>query len=144
MVSESIESNLDDINLAEPARASIARQAKANLPLLLPWHPSETIKPGALFRSRLCETDDPWAKNTPFKPSSLASIPLLFHNDDGGAASFKSHISRLAVSDTEHMSVSMGVSIGCPILGASVTGRYDKEVSENKDASCSLSAVQRC
>ncbi|KAI9841613.1 MAG: hypothetical protein M1837_000520 [Sclerophora amabilis] len=124
-----------NIELEEPSRASIAREANAKFPLILPWHPSETITPGTLFHSSLCLTDDPWAKGSPWVPSSLDAVPVVFVNDDGGQASFKSATSTFEGSATEHLSVGVGTTLDCKFLKASVSGRYDRDVAENRDSS---------
>jgi hypothetical protein len=120
------------------AMATIVRYAQAGLPLILPWHPKKTVTPGSLFHSRLYQTDDPWAKESPFVPGSVEATPVTFHTMDGGAASYKSVEGSSSSSAEEHLSVGMGVSVDCGFLSVSVSGQYDKNVQDNRSVSRSV------
>ena len=111
------------------------------MPISLPWHPSSTIKLGALLHSDRAHEDDPWAKETLFKQSSLERIPVQYRSDEGARSSFKSAVSSTSSQFEDHLSIWMGVSIGCPILGASVSGLYDKNVVNNRRVSIPSSVI---
>ncbi|MCJ1249393.1 hypothetical protein MMC30_006616 [Trapelia coarctata] len=113
--------------------AAIERCTSSKLPLILPWHPKQTIPLGTLFYSQ--RPADPWARNNPFDTYSLVSTPIIINRDDGTDSSFRSE-STSRTSDThDHLSLGFGVGAGLPFLAeVSVKGTYDKDVTENKDA----------
>jgi len=129
-----MENQVEDVS----ATPTFVRYAQAGLPLILPWHPTMTVAPGTLFHSRLYQTENPWAKDSPFVPESLGTTPVTFRVVDGGAASYKSVEGSSSSSNEEHLSVGLGVSADCMFLTASVSGQYDKNVQENKSVSNSL------
>lgn len=136
MVANSTEDDALSTPPSRPSSATLKHQADLKQPLILPWHPQKTIAPGTLFHSRLCESEEgPWSQQSPFKSDSLAETPFEFVADDGGVGSFRSATSSVSGSSSEHLSVSMGVTVGAPFLSASVTGSYDREVQKNTDVS---------
>ena len=111
---------------------TITSQASSSLPILLPWSSSiAPVLPGTAFRSILASTDAPWATVSPF--TELGDQLIVYTNDDGGLSTYNSAKSTSSSSNSEHLSVSLGVSVGCPFLNASASGQYDKDVLENKD-----------
>jgi len=62
----------------------------------------------------------------------------VYNNEDGGQATYVSANSDTSSSSSEHLSMSLGLSVGCEFLGASVSGKYDKDVLENTDVSTSF------
>jgi hypothetical protein len=112
--------------------ASLSNLSSARLPLCIPWSRTmKAVRLGTTFHSRLSATFDPWSKACPFL--DIAAMPILYTNDDGGQATYISAKSTSAGSNLEHLSMSLGLSVGCSFLGASVTGKYDKDVLENSD-----------
>ncbi|TAQ87212.1 hypothetical protein B7494_g4481 [Chlorociboria aeruginascens] len=111
-------------------RATISNSAKSKLPLILPWHPKQTILIGTLFHSS--NLTDPWAKNSPFQ----THLPdVVVQREDGTEASFRSQSTSSESSSHDHLSLGFGVSVGLPFLATvSVSGTYDKDVFENKDS----------
>lgn len=127
-----------DLNLS-----SISSISKFEMPMSLPWHPSSTIRLGALFHSDRANEEDPWAKETLFTQSSLESIPVHYRSDEGARSFFKSSVSSTSSQFEDHMSIWLGVSLGCPILGASVSGQYDRHVINNRRVSISYYVTAR-
>lgn len=103
--------------------ASISGMASSEMPVVLPWHLSSSIRLGQ---------EDPWAKESLFKHSSLNTSSAQFSSKDGRRASFKSTSSFLSRHFEDHMSIGLGISVGCSILGAGVSTRYDKHVMNDR------------
>lgn len=113
-------------------RTTIVGLVTSGLPILLPWSSSiAAVRPGTTFHSRLSATDDVWSKHNPF--ADLDKTRVVYTNSDGGQATYNSTKTTSSANNSEHLSVSLGVSVGCKFLNASVTGQYDKDVLENND-----------
>ena len=118
----------------EISQASVERCTASSLPLILPWHPKETIQLGTLFHSQ--RPHDPWAKNSPFSSHSLRSTPKILSRDDGTESSFKSLSTTRTSESQDHLSLGLTLGVGLPFLAeVSVTGNYDKDVLQNADVS---------
>ena len=129
-----IDMDSDFSAVEEVSQATITRCTKSKLPLLLPWHPKETIRLGTLSHSK--RPENPWAENSPFDTNSLLSTPILVQREDGTQSSIKSQSTSRASETHDHMSLRLGLGIGLPFLAeVSVTGTYDKDVLENHDVS---------
>lgn len=136
------DADMSPITLAEwenfdPTRPSITLLAKQKLPLNLPWGTVPVVIGTPFFSSR-AENEAPFTGRSPFDTHSLSKTPLKFEATDGGRASFTSTSSRSAGHSTEHLSASLGISVGCKFLSAGVTGSYDEDVAENVDVSHSI------
>ncbi|KAH8597448.1 hypothetical protein B0O99DRAFT_592606 [Bisporella sp. PMI_857] len=119
----------DESDLSRP---TVSRQAKSGYPIILPWT-AEPLPLGTSFESALSHTINPFLKTNAFDPASLCQARFLY-TKDGGTASYASTSTTSSGTSNDHMSVSLGVTVGCPFLNASVTGSYDKDVLENNDA----------
>lgn len=130
-------------NMASPDLGlnSVSGMSSIQMPMSLPWHPSSIIKIGALFHSDRASEENPWAKETLFEQSSLDSISAEYHSDEGAQASFRSSVSSRSGQHEDHLSIGMGVSIGCPILGVGASGQYDKHLVNNKSVCISFVSI---
>ncbi|EME41204.1 hypothetical protein DOTSEDRAFT_55096 [Dothistroma septosporum NZE10] len=119
--------------LAEKSADEILRISKARLPLIIPWHPRETVRIGTLFHSS--RHSDPWATNSPFLQSSLSRTPIQVQRDYGSQSTFRSQSTSRSTEDNDHFELGFGVGVGLPFLASvSVKGDYCKDVQENKDS----------
>ena len=112
---------------------TIQHLASLNSLITLPSIPSILVRPCRTFHSRLCTTSDLWSKESPFDQQSLDDISMLYRNNDGGLGSYHSVETNTSTSSSEHLSVRFGITVGIPLLSASVTGGYDKDTLENHD-----------
>lgn len=136
--------NTDDTvpAIGDPDRITILQLAEISQPISLPWF-AKTVIPGTTFHSRLSNTGDPFGHTTPFKTESLQKSPLVYRIEDGAECTFYSAETKTKLTSRDHMSLSLGVSVGCSFLNASVTGGYDKDVRENRDVSKLLESLNR-
>lgn len=58
---------------------------------------------------------------------------MVYRLDDGGHASFQSIETNNNTTSEDHLGVTFGISVGCPLWNASVTGGYDRDLLENRD-----------
>jgi hypothetical protein len=108
--------------------------ANSRLPLIIPWHPKQTVKIDTLFHFN--RPNDPWVNSTRFGDFSLATTPLVVQREDGTEASFNSQSTSSTPSTHDHFSLGFGVGVGLPFLAeVTVSGTYDKDVIENEDVS---------
>ncbi|KAK6543513.1 hypothetical protein TWF694_000259 [Orbilia ellipsospora] len=129
--------DLNDIVMEDNGRMSIETLASNGDAISIPWCPNFTslLKPGLTFHSKLAKTDSPWSAESPFTAESMQYIPLQYCGEQGGLASYRSIETQSSAHTAEHLGVTLGVSVGCKFLNASVTGGYDKDVLENENAS---------
>ncbi|EON69944.1 hypothetical protein W97_09209 [Coniosporium apollinis CBS 100218] len=126
--------SLDKIkDLEWPFRASLSKQAAGGTQLNLPWS-ARYIAPGTSFKSALVKAPEgPFLKPSPFDSKSLEEAAYVFEKNDL-QGSFMEATSTSSGFNSEHLSVSLGITVGCSFLNASVSGRYDKSLLQNSDA----------
>lgn len=115
----------------DPLIPTVSRRAEIGQPLRLPWY-QRFIPLGTCFRSELATTENPFVVTSAFNAKSLEQAKLFFNAHDGDA-SYKSSESFSSSSSTDHLSVSVGAGISCPVLSASVSCQYDRDTMENND-----------
>ncbi|KAJ9637673.1 hypothetical protein H2199_007163 [Coniosporium tulheliwenetii] len=125
--------SLDARDLEWPFRASLSRQAAGGTQLDLPWS-AQYIAPGTAFKSALIKAPEgPFLKPSPFDSKSLEEAAYVFQKNDL-QGSFMEATSTSSGFNSEHLSVGLGITVGCSFLNASVSGRYDKSLLQNSDA----------
>lgn len=111
----------------DPSRVNIVSLIRASQPLFLPC-PSYPVSLGTGFAPSLVNDKNagPW-KLSPFRqdPRHHASVDLHVSQ-----CSFKSAIEETSKASTDHLSGSLGISIGNAFLSGSVSGSYDNLVVE--------------
>ena len=118
--------------LAEISLQEVERYTRASLPLIIPWHPNETIPLGTLFFSS--RPQSPWAKSSPFDERSLALNPMTVSRDYGTQSVFRSQSTSRSTQTKDHLELGLGVGVGLPFLASvTVKGTYCKDVQENND-----------
>ena len=122
-----------DIEIQDLFTPTINDLARQNLPLTIPWHPKQTIKPGMLFRSVDANSNNPWSSLSPFQPESLQATTVRFSRANGDVASYRSQSTTSRVETSEHLSVSLTVTVDALFASASVSGQYEKTVAKNTD-----------
>ena len=125
----------------DATHTSLSHLATNQLPICIPW----TLGTGFLgnsFSSAAATSHNPFAVPSAFSPESLAKCRLELCTADGASGGEYRRISTSGASQsTEHMDVSVSVSVGCDFLGASGSGTYVKNVLQNHDVSPSTTDV---
>ncbi|KAK1749597.1 hypothetical protein QBC47DRAFT_418823 [Echria macrotheca] len=83
----------------------------------------------------------PFLDASPFVESSVLSRKLRYTRKDVCRGSFLSNESVKKSRASEHLTVHLGVTVGCDLLGGSVSGSYDRTVLDVGD---SLTISRRC
>jgi len=120
----------------DPTRPSLESMTSAGHAFALPWR-CETISLLTGFdASRMKELGGPWMTQSPFEVSDLKMSTILC-DTKGGTATYRDGLSTSAGTYSEHISASLGLTIGYPFLNANVTAKYDRQVVEKKSVSAS-------
>lgn len=78
---------------------------------------------------------------SPFHPDSFSTTPVTVTRENGTESTYRSQATSSTSHTNDHMSLGFGVGAGLPFLAeASVTGQYDKDVTENRDV-CASAAL---
>lgn len=117
---------------SDPSRPSLTSIADAGHAFSIPW--SREVAPlfATLNSSRLALPEGPWMISSPFDGSDLKGKAML-QDTSAGNATFRDGMSASIGSSTDHLSAALGITIGYPFLNASVTGQYDRDVTENSN-----------
>jgi hypothetical protein len=118
----------------DPSYLNVARAATAQGYLLLPAIPNH-IHPGTSFSTVLAATprSNPFVTRTsPFEREQLETSTFVYRRADNCRGTYLSSTTSTSSSSSDHMSLTLGVSVGNAVLGASVSGSYDKAVLEDK------------
>lgn len=123
---------LDPLN--SDGQSTIQRLAKEHAVIVVPWHKTEQHVPlGTTFYTSRSKGSDPWASLSPFEKSHSPNI--LFSSAQSSGGFFRTSTTSKSTAKTDHMSIGGGVTVGCRFAKASVSGSYDKDLSENTDVS---------
>lgn len=112
---------------------TVEKQVDIGREIVIPWIHRE-LALGTGFSSKLVSTPNPWiTAKSPFNIEVLRKQRLLYDGKVEGRHNFRDAESTSHSTGMEHTSGSLGVTVGCSFLSASVTGSYDKTVLETKD-----------
>ncbi|EUC40363.1 hypothetical protein COCMIDRAFT_109002 [Bipolaris oryzae ATCC 44560] len=101
--------------------------ASQGLPLYLPWS-KDYIAIGSGFNSAsIASSSSPWVSKCPYIIDNAKCVMEI----SGTTSSYREGNSFSSVQHSEHLSASLGVTVGCKFLSANVTGSYDETVSDN-------------
>lgn len=116
-------------------RPSIQRAAACGL-ISIPWT-RQPVSLGLGFDSQITDPKaDPFQwSNCAFDNPQLKESKIVYHRFDNCRGTYLSAATTRSTSSIEHLSLSLGVTVGNDLLGASVTGSYDKSVLDNKAVS---------
>ncbi|ODM15567.1 hypothetical protein SI65_09170 [Aspergillus cristatus] len=126
---------IEDIFPEDPTTPSLALVASSGAQISLPW----STEGDAMLSFGCCvsqlEGDNTYA---PFRTKTAMSEKTLsgrlrFRNEAGAQSSFHKAITSSASSSSEHTSISGKAGVGGKFLRASVSGKYNKDVSDNAD-----------
>ncbi|KAF3904716.1 hypothetical protein ABW20_dc0100151 [Dactylellina cionopaga] len=138
------ESKYDDF---DPTQPYLERYTVDAHPLSIPWT-REFRPPLACFNSsRMLSQQGPWVPSCPFEATSLQMVYVKL-DGQGRIGSYVESISTNSSTMVDHLSASVGITVGYPFLNAGVEVDYDKSVMENKNgtrmsrtASCRIGRI---
>jgi hypothetical protein len=110
---------------------SLATLAAMEAPLFLPWS-TELARIGTGFDSRLISevARKPWSAKCAFDDLDQC---MALCETAGCSTSFREGSTDSTSSSSEHLSMSLGVTVGNKLLSANVTGSYDSKIELNQD-----------
>ena len=116
-----------------PPQASLQDLVAQHAALFIPWSTGANNNLACGFDSHLALTNrSPWTRSTAFEHSTHPSIVCELGSD---TESFRDTGASSSSDKTEHMSASLGVTVGNDYLNVNVTGSYDERSSQNAQAS---------
>ncbi|KAL9933593.1 hypothetical protein V8E36_007769 [Tilletia maclaganii] len=139
--------------LMQSNKPSLSSLAQQKLPIVVPWHPEQTILPGQFFHSRLYTTPDPWSKESAFitEAEERADVNkrqrrIVYLSADGGTTgSFKSTTTESTTNKQNHESYGFTATVDLGFAKASAGLQYDRHLSRNNDdIKTSFRASYRC
>lgn len=120
----------------DPTRPSLDSMTTAGHAFAVPWR-RETVSLLTGFDSRRTkELGGPWVTQSPFEASDL-KLSTILSDTKGGTATYRDGLSTSAGTYCEHISASLGLTIGYPFLNANVTAKYDQDVLQKTSVSLS-------
>ncbi|KAJ5080926.1 hypothetical protein N7456_013636 [Penicillium angulare] len=119
----------------DPALPTLQAQTEAGAPIALPWSREERSLLTGFDSSKMRDSSNgPWkATTSPFSAQSIVTATIV-PDASGGVGVYREGFSTRSESSNEHLSASLGVTVGYSFLNANVTGEYDKNVNETKNA----------
>lgn len=125
----------------DPTRPRLENATKTGHPFSVSWSREVRAVLSGLDSERLKDADGPWVTESPFDLTDVRELRAAIIPDStggGGLSStgqYRDGMSTMSESGTDHLSAGLGISVGYPFLKASVSGKYDKKVTEDKNVS---------
>ncbi|KAJ5646644.1 hypothetical protein N7490_003016 [Penicillium lividum] len=119
----------------DPILPNLQAQTQAGAVIALPWSREEKPLLTGFDSSKMGDySDGPWiVTNSPFSAQSIVSATIV-PDASGGVGVYREGFSTRMESSSDHLSASLGITVGYPFLSANVTGQYDSNVNETKNA----------
>lgn len=123
----------------DPTQPRLENAAKAGHPFSFGWSREVRAVMAGLDSARFMNREGPWVLDSPFEVQ-LARLSAVIPDTPGhsGLSSigwYRDGLSTSAGSSSEHLSASLGLTVGYPFLNANVTAKYDKAVSSDSNVS---------
>lgn len=121
---------------SDPTLPNLQAQTEAGAAIALPWSREEKPLLTGFDSSKMEDpSDGPWiATASPFSAQSIVTATVV-PDASGGIGVYREGFSTRSQSSQEHLSASLGITVGYPFLNANVTGEYDSNVKETKNVS---------
>ncbi|RSM04554.1 hypothetical protein CEP52_006782 [Fusarium oligoseptatum] len=128
----------------DPSQYSISRVAQSSLPIFIPWHREQKHITCGFQSVNLTSPDGPWKDASPFLESAVYQSKCQTKLENGAARDVEGHSASNSIT-SEHLSGSLGVSVGNAVVEVGVTASYDQQMQELTNASrASHSSGFRC
>lgn len=126
----------------DPTLPNLKAQTEAGAAIALPWSREERPLLTGFDSSKMGDySDGPWiATASPFSAQSIVTATII-PDASGGVGVYREGFSTRMESSNEHLSASLGITVGYPFLNANVTGEYDSNVNETKNVSVCKQAL---
>lgn len=128
----------------DPTSPSLESTAAAGHPFSLSWSREARSILAGLDTGRLKDPAGPWVLDTPFDVNTARLSVVTPDSIRGGSnglsmtGHYRDGLSTSSESSKEHLSAALGVTVGYPFLNASVSAKYDRQITEDKSVSASL------
>ncbi|KAM0425739.1 hypothetical protein ACHAPT_008987 [Fusarium lateritium] len=128
----------------DPSQYSISRVAQSSLPIFIPWHREQKRITSGFDSSSLKAFNGPWKDASPFSEHAVYSSKCQAKLENGASRDVQGHSASNSIT-SEHLSGSLGVSVGNAIVEVGVTASYDQKMQQLTNASrASHSSRFRC
>jgi hypothetical protein len=127
--------------LTDPTLPSLQAQTEAGVAVALPWSREEKpLLTGFDSAKMRVYPDGPWIPTvSPFSAQSIVTATMV-PDPSGGVGVYREGFSTRSESSHEHLSASLGITVGYSFLKANVTGAYDSTVDKTSNVSAPASA----
>ncbi|RSL47246.1 hypothetical protein CEP54_013485 [Fusarium duplospermum] len=128
----------------DPSQYSISRVAQSSLPIFIPWHREQKHITCGFQSVNLKSPNGPWKDASPFLESAVYLSKCQTKLENGAARDVEGHSASNSIT-SEHLSGSLGVSVGNAVVEVGVTASYDQQMQEVTNAArASHSSRFRC
>ncbi|CAG9982475.1 unnamed protein product [Clonostachys byssicola] len=124
---------MDDDDQRDPTLPSLEGLSGGGHPFSIPWSHDVRVLLGGFKSSWVTRIEGPWVGKGAFDTSDV-QIHTVIPDTQGGSTSYKDAITTSTAVSNDHLSASLGITVGYPFLNASVTGEYDRTVMESHNA----------
>lgn len=114
----------------DPTRPSLESFSSGGHPFSIPSGHDVRVPLCGFQTANMRQQKGPWVTMSAFEASGLALTAVIL-DTKGGTMSYKDGMTTSSTTSDDHLSASLGLTIGYPFLNASVTGQYDKDVIES-------------
>lgn len=122
-----------DADGPDPTQPSLEGFSAGGHSFSIPWSHDVRVLLCGFQTSKMKKTAGPWvASHTAFDTSAI-DMTSIIPDTQGGSTSYKDGLSTSSTTSYDHLSASLGITIGYPFLSGSVTGEYDKTVMDSRN-----------
>ncbi|VUC37254.1 unnamed protein product [Clonostachys rosea] len=124
---------MGDEDQRDPTLPSLEGLSSGGHPFSIPWSHDVGVLLGGFKSSWVTRREGPWVGKGAFDTSGM-QMTAIIPDTQGGSTSYKDAITTSTAVSNDHLSASLGITVGYPFLNASVTGEYDRTVLESHNA----------
>lgn len=118
----------------DPTLPSLQAQTEAGVAVALPWSREEKPLLTGFDSTKMRDyPDGPWIPTvSPFSAQSIVTATMV-PDPSGGVGVYREGFSTRSESSHEHLSASLGITVGYSFLNVNVTGEYDSTVDKTSN-----------
>ncbi|OOQ91472.1 hypothetical protein PEBR_00815 [Penicillium brasilianum] len=118
----------------DPTLPNLQAQTEAGVAVALPWSREEKPLLTGFDSTKMRDyPDGPWIPTvSPFSAQSIVTATMV-PDPSGGVGVYREGFSTRSESSHEHLSASLGITVGYSFLNANVTGEYDSTVDKTSN-----------
>jgi hypothetical protein len=114
----------------DPSKPSLEALTDGRHPFSLPWGHDVRVILGGFKVEDMSKQKGPWTRTSAFEISGSEMLAIV-PDTKGGSMSYRDGMTTSSETSDDHLSASLGLTVGYPFLNASVTGDYDRNVMES-------------